>query len=510
MKLLLVVIGTVLMAGTARAQCGKLVLNPLTGLFDCIGSSSGGGGTGSAAAAHSVSFSATPTLTGTSATAGTVDTFIVGQLSANITGVTLATLTPGQVINIDFQQAASGGPYTVTYGGSFVGACAVSPFPSSHTKSTWYISAGPTATLTAGGCNADSGPNYSATLARSGIATPASGVAQGTDSSSNIPFSLDTAGVFRTEVKELTGIRQGNGANADDTSATQNQLSAPGYVAGGGSANAQTATLVPAVSTCPAGMIVRWKPTAANTTTTPTLAVGSCSAATIVKSPGNAALAANDLTTGAVATAVFDGTNWELQNPQTASGSGAGVTSVGGLTGVVPGGMILQEQHTASNSAEIDFTSCISATYDDYVIRISGEYSGTATNGLQMQMSTNGGSSYDTGSNYEWARFGWEATSSGTGPVGGGTTGYISVTLGDGSSTHTQNGTIQLANPGSSSAYKSVYEAFSGWSTTDTAIYGQITSAEYQVATAVNAFRFIPAAGNIAAGVFRCYGIAKQ
>jgi hypothetical protein len=96
------------------------------------------------------------------------------------------------------------------------------------------------------------------------------------------------------------------------------------YVTGAGTANVQTATISPAISGLVAGLQVWWLPVAANTTTTPTLNVNSSGAQTITKN-GKAALVANDLTTTAIAYAIYDGTNWELQNPQTvASGSVSG------------------------------------------------------------------------------------------------------------------------------------------------------------------------------------------
>jgi hypothetical protein len=120
-----------------------------------------------------------------------------------------------------------------------------------------------------------------------------------------------------------TGQIFAQGANNVPVAANATNLTAPQYAAGGGSANAQTVTLSPAIAAYTNGLVVKWLPTAANTTTTPTLAVNGLTATTIVKSPGNVALAASDLTTTAVATAIYDGTYFELQNPQTASGGGA-------------------------------------------------------------------------------------------------------------------------------------------------------------------------------------------
>lgn len=99
------------------------------------------------------------------------------------------------------------------------------------------------------------------------------------------------------------------------------------YATGGGTANAQTVTLSPAATALTAGMVVRWLPTANNTTTTPTLAVNGLTATTITKF-GNSALVASDLTTTAIATAIYDGTTFELQNPQTSSSLTINATSI--------------------------------------------------------------------------------------------------------------------------------------------------------------------------------------
>jgi hypothetical protein len=113
----------------------------------------------------------------------------------------------------------------------------------------------------------------------------------------------------------------GTNSGGQPIAATQASVNALGYASGGGTANAQTAALSPAVTALATGLTVCWIPTAANTTTTPTLAVNGLTATTLVKA-GGVALAANDLTTTAVACAIYDGTYFELQNPQTSQQSG--------------------------------------------------------------------------------------------------------------------------------------------------------------------------------------------
>ena len=96
-------------------------------------SGGGGGGTGNAAATHSVTFSATPTYTCSSASAGTVEEFTLSTaLSANVTSSTLATCTAGEVLNFTYTQSAASGPFTVVMPTNF-DACPVSPTASAVT-----------------------------------------------------------------------------------------------------------------------------------------------------------------------------------------------------------------------------------------------------------------------------------------------------------------------------------------------------------------------------------------
>lgn len=92
----------------------------------------------------------------------------------------------------------------------------------------------------------------------------------------------------------------------------------PCWAAGGGTAQAQTATYSPA-ATLTDGFEVCWKPIAANSGAAPTFSPNGLAAHTIVRQAG-AALLANDIITTAQACAIYNttGTQWELQNPQTA------------------------------------------------------------------------------------------------------------------------------------------------------------------------------------------------
>jgi hypothetical protein len=92
-------------------------------------------------------------------------------------------------------------------------------------------------------------------------------------------------------------------------------LNSTAYAAGGGTAQAQTVALAPAATALNAGLWVRWLPLHANTAAAPTLAVNGLAATPITKC-GATALVAGDLTTTAIAAATYDGTEFQLLNPQ--------------------------------------------------------------------------------------------------------------------------------------------------------------------------------------------------
>jgi hypothetical protein len=87
------------------------------------------------------------------------------------------------------------------------------------------------------------------------------------------------------------------------------------YSAGGGTAQAQTMTPSPALPALLSGIGVIWAPTAANTAAAPTLAISGLTAKPITKC-GTAALVANDIVTTALAVGYYDGTEFQLLNPQ--------------------------------------------------------------------------------------------------------------------------------------------------------------------------------------------------
>lgn len=127
----------------------------------------------------------------------------------------------------------------------------------------------------------------------------------------------------------------GTSSAAVGMAATAADIAAISSATGGGSAQAQTVTLSPAVTTLTDNLSVCWVPTAANTGAGPTLQLNSTPAYPIVKN-GNAALTASDINPPAKACALFDQANsaFQLQNPQTtpASPSNGPTVMISGTT----------------------------------------------------------------------------------------------------------------------------------------------------------------------------------
>lgn len=170
------------------------------------------------------------------------------------------------------------------------------------------------------------------------------------------------------------GLRQGGFAipNFSDV-----QRQAFGYGTAGGTADALTLTLSPALLAYTGGVSVEFR-ASANNTGAATLNVNGLGAVNIWKQVNGAlvSLQANDLINGLIYKVTHDGTQFQLQyNQQT----------------VVPSGLVFLGTATAPS---LNFVSLIDSTFDSYVIDFNVDVSGSSRIGLQF--SINNGSSYIT------------------------------------------------------------------------------------------------------------------
>jgi hypothetical protein len=173
----------------------------------------------------------------------------------------------------------------------------------------------------------------------------------------------------------------------------------------------------------------------------------------------------------------------------------------------VASGLTLLDSQTASASASLVFTDVITSDYDIYQVEFINIVPSTDAS-LHMHVSTNAGSSYDTAANYVNATL---QINQGTfvGALNGGTTDTeILICNSVEATSNSLSGHIKIYAPLSASHYKIIQ----GQNTTmksDGNFYQTMVSGRYTSATAVNAFRFQFASGNIASGTIRVYGVIQ-
>ena len=191
--------------------------------------------------------------------------------------------------------------------------------------------------------------------------------------------------------------------------------------------------------------------------------------------------------------------------------AGTEVGPLGSGGGGGGGGLVLLEQHTASSSATLDFTTAITSTHDMYEIALLNVLPASDGVDLNMVVSTDGGSTWDTTSGH----YSWEAARAGSNAGGAysGTTSASAIIMQANTIEHVRNtgggfsGQFRLYDPMNSSLYKfiegtGVLYYNPGWIVVS-------VGGQYLQTTAVNAIRFLFSSGNIASGTIRMYGLAK-
>jgi len=173
------------------------------------------------------------------------------------------------------------------------------------------------------------------------------------------------------------------------------------------------------------------------------------------------------------------------------------------------GSSLPTETHAASSSASLNFTSCLSSSYDAYRITFKDLLTATDSVEVGLRYSTNGGSSYDSGSDYDWVT---NSTylASGSSPS---TTlaGKHSDTLLQISNSQTSTATgalsgyFVLIGVNSTASYKQLtgFYANTTWSG-QPATQNTTAGGSFNTTTVVNAFQVIASSGNLASGSVTC------
>lgn len=169
------------------------------------------------------------------------------------------------------------------------------------------------------------------------------------------------------------------------------------------------------------------------------------------------------------------------------------------------GGLVLLEQHTASASAVLDFTTGITATYDSYMLDIVGLLAASASASLSLQVSTDGGATFET-TNY-WYALNYLSSAAGAGNLTSAAAGLINLggyvhTAGEGAM-----GEVRFRNPASVLPKEFTINLAALHNDTNRYVF---RGAGWWVNTvAINAIRIKFDTGNITSGTVRLYGIAK-
>ena len=193
-----------------------------------------------------------------------------------------------------------------------------------------------------------------------------------------------------------------------------------------------------------------------------------------------------------------------------------------GGSGGTSTGWVLLEEHTASSSAEIDFTSrnvtgqsgaSFQSDFNDYVLRVVSLQVGTGGAAPLLQFSTNGGSSYDTAANYIWGNINlsFGGSPSANAATSTGIT-LFSDSSGVGPPASANPGlslSMDISNPLINGTGKSIsalgFSRYNG----NSGYYGFNQWGFWNGTSPANAFRIIPSSGNLASGTFRLYGVSQ-
>ena len=236
---------------------------------------------------------------------------------------------------------------------------------------------------------------------------------------------------------------------------------------------------------------------------------------------GNPSPAGNTVLSGTVDPTAADGADGDfwintatstLFGPKAAGAWPAGVSLVGPAGSGGGGGLVLLEQHAATNSASLDFTTAISSTYDDYLIEIIGIV--PATNGAKPYMlcGTGVGPTWDsTAGHYAYNTF--QMSSVGSGINGSQSASSLNMTYNGINTGVSASGSLSGSWKFTTAQQGTLYPRFWGnYSTIYDAGYpseaGQNAGAYLQT-TAITGLRFAMSSGNILSGTIRIYGLVK-
>ena len=167
---------------------------------------------------------------------------------------------------------------------------------------------------------------------------------------------------------------------------------------------------------------------------------------------------------------------------------------------------LIEEQTISSSTATMDFTSIQESRYDVHCLQISNFSATSGDQYLEIRLSNDGGSSYET-SNYQYA-FQYGGTGDAFGELKSTSASEFEMVVGNASSTGSGNGYVYFYNLGNSAKYSFATEHTFAINNSGLG-YFHFGGNVYTVAETINAIRLFPSGDNILTLNAKLYGVKQ-
>lgn len=177
-----------------------------------------------------------------------------------------------------------------------------------------------------------------------------------------------------------------------------------------------------------------------------------------------------------------------------------------------PGLVLIEAMEVTSPVAAIDFVNGIDGTYDGYEIRFYNVRLSTESS-LVMQVSSNGGTSFDNGaSDYTWIRklqrSSAASTIDGSGLASAQSIEVSSISIGNSADEVGCSGVVRIMQPSVAQHHTFLTDCV-GIDTLGNLFRAEVAGRR-KAAAIVNAVRFFNSFGNVTSGAFALYGVRKS
>jgi hypothetical protein len=171
--------------------------------------------------------------------------------------------------------------------------------------------------------------------------------------------------------------------------------------------------------------------------------------------------------------------------------------------------VLLSTTTVSSGVAQVDITSNIDSTYNNYLLSITNMHIASSSNfRMRFFTGTGGSQAVDSGSNYKYSGIGFRNDRT-TELSTGGTNTFADIVLGQNIGSDNEDSlcaNFYLCNP-SNTTFNTLFKGdFAMIDGSDNIVHG-INGLNYLSTTAVTGVRFFMEAGNIDSGIFKLYGI---